>query len=461
VVLTAVAVGAVLGSVVSFFTYQYEMSAQVPSKPNILVLSLCSLRKAELDLFNPGAASITPNVRRAFSSGFALDNVYSSFGWTNLSLYFTKQFSGSFLQANGYDIIEDDWRPSTVHVPGRIDAQKYDGPPEQFVNFVEPKLKFVKYKLNEFRKRPFFAYIHIKYMHFPYVDRLNRDAGWDRFLNEKERARVAALLAEPAAMRDRLPFAMALSGDSRVLDGRPEFKPDEIDPFKVFFGMYNLLQDHALVKTWREGQGFDEDLELLRKVYRAKLAKLDEMLAPLLDLYGRKDLRDETLVVLMGDHGEAFMEHGMLGHGDHVYDEVLTLPVLVRYPRTRLWGLEHLREQIHMGSLSDWLKQIVTQGQREPDFTGDLLKNPRNQRIVSRNCSNNIHSVREGNRWKFIYDRVKREKALYDLTADPGEKTDVSGKFPQQAADLELHLANHLKDLEKITDPTPCKNTEI
>ena len=105
----------------------------------------------------------------------------------------------------------------------------------------------------------------------------------------------------------------------------------------------------------------------------------------------------------------------------------------------------------------DWLKQIVTTGHREKQFAADLTANPRNPYIVSRNCTNNIHSVRQDNRWKFILDRVKREKLLFDLTSDPAEKTNVYDQHPEVAADLEIYLTNHLPDLEKITDPTPCK----
>lgn len=455
--LGAVALGLVAGSILSYRAYDRHLDARVPKKPNILVLSLCSLRKNELKLFNPAAPAVTPRLDQAFANSFVLENVYSSFGWTNLSLYFMDKFEGDFLTANGYEIIEDDWRPSSVHVPGRLDAQSYEGPPEQFVNFTRPKLEFVKKRVLEFRKNPFFAYIHIKYMHFPYVDQLNPEPGWDRFLSAAEKARVEALMREPGRWRDNLPFAMKLTGDPRLLESVPEYKTAEVDPFKAFFGMYNLLIDARFLASWVKQPDYESDLELLRKVYRAKLAKLDDMLAEMLDLYGRKDLRDETLVVLMGDHGEAFMEHGLLGHGHHVFDEILTLPVLVRFPRSNLWGRERISGQIYMGSLSDWLSQLVSSGQREHQFAADLKANPRNRFIVSRNCPNNIHSVRFDGRWKFIHDRIQREKYLFDLKHDPGEKTNVINQHPNIAADLEIHLTTHLQDLDQITDPTPCK----
>ncbi len=453
----SVAIGLLVGSVMAYISYQKSLEIYIPEKPNILVLSLCSLRKAEFDFYDSHMPVFAPNINQTFAKSFVLDNVYSSFGWTNLSLYFTKQFEGTYLPSNGYEIIEDDWRPSTVHVPSHTDSADYQGPPEQFVNYIEPKLDFVKQRILAHRKRPFFGYIHIKYMHFPYMDNLNDKSRWDRYLSPEEKARVEVLLSEPARAREKLPFAMALSGDLRLLEAVPEFKTAEVDPFKAFFGMYNLLLDQKFLARWMAQSEFRNDLSLLRKVYQAKLSSLDEKLRDMLNLYGRKDLMENTLVVLMGDHGEALMEHNMLGHGNHVYDEILTLPVMVRYPQTRLPGVFHVRDQIYMGSLVDWLKQVVTTGHREKQFVADLTANPRNSYIVSRNCTNNIHSVRLDNRWKFILDRVKREKLLFDLKKDPQEKTNVYDQHPEVAADLEIYLTNHLPDLEKITDPTPCK----
>lgn len=458
VYLFAAGLGLVIGSVLSYKSYQRMQDDLYPVKPNILVLSLCSLRKAELEQYDPSLPKFAPNISRTFDSSFVLDNVYSSFGWTNLSLYFLDQFDGGFLPSNGYDVIEDDWHPGTVRVAGLPDPEEFKGPPAQFVNVIEPKLEFVKKRILQYRKRPFFAFIHIKYMHFPYIDTLNPGTRWDRYLTPAEKSRVENLLNEPARLREHLPFAMAMTGDMRLFDAVPEFRTSELDPFKKFFGMYNLLLDKGFLDIWKAQPSFRDDLNLLKKVYRAKLTHLDEMLKDILNLYGRDDIRDDTLIVLMGDHGEAMMEHGILGHGQNVYDEILTLPVMVRYPRSKLGEIRHIRDQIHMGSLVDWLKTLVTEGQRESDFEPSLLGNSRNRYVVSRNCSNNIHSVRFENRWKFIHDRVKREKLLFDLKADPGETANVAADHPDVAADLEVYLATHLKDLKQIEDPTPCKH---
>lgn len=41
---------------------------------------------------------------------------------------------------------------------------------------------------------------------------------------------------------------------------------------------------------------------------------------------------DDALIIFTADHGEAFDEHGILGHQNVMYDEVLRIPLLLQYP---------------------------------------------------------------------------------------------------------------------------------
>jgi len=55
------------------------------------------------------------------------------------------------------------------------------------------------------------------------------------------------------------------------------------------------------------------------------LAAVDAQLADL-------DLADDTIFCVVGDHGEAFSEHGMMGHERIAYDEVLRIAMALRAP---------------------------------------------------------------------------------------------------------------------------------
>ncbi len=66
--------------------------------------------------------------------------------------------------------------------------------------------------------------------------------------------------------------------------------------------------------------------------YDRTIVEADAMVARLLDEIDRLGMRERTLVVLLADHGEAFGEHGIFGHGDGPYQEELHIPLVLRGP---------------------------------------------------------------------------------------------------------------------------------
>jgi arylsulfatase A-like enzyme len=69
-------------------------------------------------------------------------------------------------------------------------------------------------------------------------------------------------------------------------------------------------------------------------LYDAGIAKIDRDLAALFGELRRRGLLEDTLVVITSDHGEAFMEHGQMLHGDF-HDEIARIPLIVIPPRAR------------------------------------------------------------------------------------------------------------------------------
>jgi len=66
-----------------------------------------------------------------------------------------------------------------------------------------------------------------------------------------------------------------------------------------------------------------------RRLYMGECHYLDDLLAPVL---ARVDESPRVALVLTGDHGEEFWEHGWGDHGGSVYDTVSRVPLIIRYP---------------------------------------------------------------------------------------------------------------------------------
>ncbi len=73
--------------------------------------------------------------------------------------------------------------------------------------------------------------------------------------------------------------------------------------------------------------------------YDAEITYLDHHQGRLLQKLKQLGLYDNSLIIIQGDHGEAFGEHDFFQHGPFLYNEVLHVPMLIKYPRQDTAGI--------------------------------------------------------------------------------------------------------------------------
>jgi arylsulfatase A-like enzyme len=76
----------------------------------------------------------------------------------------------------------------------------------------------------------------------------------------------------------------------------------------------------------------EEDAVPARNDYDRAIAGLDHAIGALLAELERRGLLGNTLVVLVGDHGEEFAEHGVTEHGGSLYRPAVQVPLVVSWP---------------------------------------------------------------------------------------------------------------------------------
>ncbi|HEX7025403.1 MAG TPA: sulfatase, partial [Gemmatimonadales bacterium] len=69
-----------------------------------------------------------------------------------------------------------------------------------------------------------------------------------------------------------------------------------------------------------------------RRAYQGAIAYLDVEIAALFDSLRARRIFDRTLVIVAGDHGEEFFEHGLMGHGNSLYAPSVRVPLIVVWP---------------------------------------------------------------------------------------------------------------------------------
>ncbi len=76
----------------------------------------------------------------------------------------------------------------------------------------------------------------------------------------------------------------------------------------------------------------EPEKDAVRGLYRDEVASVDAAVGRVLDTLDRLGLGERTLVVVVSDHGEEFWEHGGVEHGHTVYEELVHVPLLMRWP---------------------------------------------------------------------------------------------------------------------------------
>jgi arylsulfatase A-like enzyme len=75
-----------------------------------------------------------------------------------------------------------------------------------------------------------------------------------------------------------------------------------------------------------------EEARILSDLYDGEISYVDRRIGEVVDLLRRRGLLDRTIVVVTSDHGELIGEHGLLDHKLNVYEELLRIPLVLRYP---------------------------------------------------------------------------------------------------------------------------------
>ena len=238
------------------------------------------------------------------------------------------------------------------------------------------------------------------------------------------------------------PYRVSASAIARLAEpsGAPEFlmlhyipphEPYQPAPGFDIFGDPNYTGDYDGSRhTVLEIDGgrlhpSQADMDEVVSLYDGNLLTADDAVNQVLEVLRQRERWDNTVVLVVSDHGEAFGEHGRMSHGDTVYDEMLHVPFILRLPG----GV--VPEQIDtrgLVSLEDVVPTLLGLAGIEPtsQLSGvDLLASrpPRRRGIVARSIQDQPFLAYRTSRWKLI--TRGGVNALYALGADPGESHNV------------------------------------
>ncbi len=89
------------------------------------------------------------------------------------------------------------------------------------------------------------------------------------------------------------------------------------------------------------------DLEHVVALYDGEIRHTDRYVGQVVERLGELGILDDTIVIVTADHGDEFFEHGEKGHNKSLYDEVILVPLIVRWPE-RIPAGSIVNEQVRL-----------------------------------------------------------------------------------------------------------------
>ncbi len=416
--------GAGLAAAATAMTAARVQPAPAPGAPNLLLVSIDTLRADHLGCY--GYARDTTPVIDALARGGALfRNAFAHTPWT-LPSHLTL-LSGL---------------PPEVHQVSNDRQRLAPG-----VGMLEEYLWAAGYATAGF--------VSLPYLRAEYGFGRGFDTYDDWSVAEREFGRFRSVVSSPTVVARALDW---LSRWYRRGRARPFFVFVHLAdvhnysppaPYDTMFGPGGI-EESLYTRAYR-GPLDARDLARVVGAYDGGLRSADAAVGAVLAALRADGVLDDTVVVITGDHGEEFYDHGKFGHGRQLYDESLRVPLVIRFPGRVPRGTD-VEQAV---GLVDVVPTVVgllgargtAPGPATPpplrEFGHDLAPLLRGGSVTPGPgwpLFGGLRGTQAFVRWqgfkliRHLSDSAPEE--LYDLRTDPGERHNIVAAAPGTAATL-------------------------
>ena len=210
-----------------------------------------------------------------------------------------------------------------------------------------------------------------------------------------------------------------------------------------------------------------DEIEQAIDLYDAEIFYADRELGRFFDELEARGLYDGAFIMLMADHGEAFYEHDNWQHGWTLYDEIIHVPLIVKWPH----GAKKGRVATQVSQVDIFATLLAEAGITAPHARATNLAetagtpgSPRFRRYAVSEFTSNpppgepatkcvsfrtdklkyVATFRTGPEELTVEELVREE--LYDLIRDPGESRNLGLDAPPALEDFRRGLSDYLEE---------------
>jgi len=330
--------------------------------------------------------------------------IFKKNGYTTVGISTNPYLTRDFNFNRGFDFFEEfssNWR------------QLYPG--------VEPVFRKLDAYLSELSQKKFFIWVHLMDLHHP--------------------------------LRDFAPFIEEV----RLKGNRPKVEVPPVS--ELTQEAVNILKGFASqhIPNWQPGkEGLREALDYYMLAYEAELLRIDKQVGLLMDKLGQYGLRDNTLLIVINDHGEEFAEHRFWDHRGQLYQAIVHAVWIMHCPQLFSQPIE-VKQPVSQADLLPTLIDLLRLKDKKPPFDGQsclgLLKGKSEEkgRIVFGLLDRRAYIIDGDYKLMINGDYGKKVRGahpdppfwpveLYNLKEDPGELHNLAQESPQIVDRLTIRL---------------------
>ncbi len=389
---------------------------------NVIVVLIDTQRARSLKAFNPSAREQTPAIDAIAKEGAVLEATQAPENWTKPStasvltgLYpatHGAKTDGAML-SSGATLMGETFKAAGFKTAGYIangyvsDKFGFDQGWDKYTNYIREK-KSTKAEnvfkdagdwIEKNKDKRFFAYIHTIDPHVPYDPP-------EEFLNLYAKGEYSGPIS-------------------------PRKTPDQLEQAKRV--PPKMVLD-------------DADKQRLKDLYSGLVSYHDHFLGLFVQRMKKLGVWDDSIFVITADHGEEMNEHNSWGHGHTVYQDLLWIPYVVRFP-----GVVPPGTRIKQATSSQSIFATVAEAAgvqapntlESPSLLSWLRGGAQQPMPVAFSDFLDDRRVIRSGRWKFILRGLNM--TFFDLQSDPTEQKELDrGKYPIAARYTTIMLGQFL-----------------
>jgi len=193
-------------------------------------------------------------------------------------------------------------------------------------------------------------------------------------------------------------------------------------PYERPDGLEEPFQPGTLVSGTSVVNYSDSEIPRVRNAYFNALHYVDEQIGSLVSALEQLGIRNETAIVITGDHGEAFFENGSCGHGGEALETVTKVGLVINCPGSIVPTVDdYLAQAVDIAPTLVGLLEL----ELVSAFQGiDLLSQerpPNDERLVfvhTATLLGHFDAVVSGTGWKYQLDHKENKRELYFRPTD-------------------------------------------